>query len=263
MPVNIICPHCKTTNSSVSGLCYHCGKEIPDYLKEGTLECPHCHEITSAVEETCRHCEKPIPDYLLPHKHKELEKRVARAKAEAAKVEALPPDKAQPTPQQSDVGVAEKEPEAKVETPAVAAKVRPPRPADTSMKMLLRRNQKSGMMGMGRVTFALDVRVQVSPEMLALVKKYKMGKEILYYKEKVDLSDFWLLGPFRQFVRIIAARLWNVKITIDDLVKGKHFECKDIREMRAAEAQIKEACQTFKEVLESAVHFGGEEVVEI
>ena len=263
MSVNILCPHCRTINSSVSGLCYHCGKEIPDYLKEGTVECPSCLEITSAVEETCRHCEKPIPDYLLPHKRKELEKRAAQERADAAKVKALPPDKAQPASQQSDVGVVEKEPEAKVEAPAITAKVRPPRPADTSMKMLLRRNQKSGMMGMGRVTFALDVRVQVSTEMLALVKKYKMGKEILYYKEKVDLSDYWLLGPFRQFVKIIAARIWNVKITIDDLVKGKHMECKDIREMRAAEAQIREACETFKEVLESAAHFGGEEVIEI
>lgn len=262
MPVNILCPHCKTTNSSVSGLCYHCGKEIPDYLKEGTVECPNCLEITSAVEETCRQCGKPIPVYLIAY-HRYKRGMAAESEGEAAKVEALPPDERQPAPPQGDVGIAEKEPEAKVEAPAIAAKVRPPRPADTSMKMLLRRNQKSGMMGMGRVTFALDVRVQVSPEMLALVKKYKMGKEILYYKEKVDLSDFWFLGPFRQFVRIIAARLWNVKITIDDLVKGKHFECKDIREMRAAEAQIKEACQTFKEVLESAVHFGGEEVVEI
>ena len=131
------------------------------------------------------------------------------------------------------------------------------------MKLLLRRNQKSGMMGMGKVTFVLDVRVQVSPEMLALVKKYKMGKEILYYKEKVDLSDYWLLGPFRQFIRAIAARLWDIKITVDELVKGKHMECKDIREMLDAEEQIREASSTFKQILKSAAHFGGEEVVEI
>ena len=33
-------------------------------------------------------------------------------------------------------------------------------------------------------------------------------------------------------------------------------------EMRAAEEQLKEACKLFKEMLESAAHFEGEQVVE-
>ena len=88
MPEQIICPHCKTTTPASSDLCYRCGKEIPDYLKEGTLECPNCLEITSAVEETCRHCKNPIPDYLLAYSREDLEKRVATERAGAAKVEA-------------------------------------------------------------------------------------------------------------------------------------------------------------------------------
>ena len=53
------------------------------------------------------------------------------------------------------------------------------------MKLLLRRSQKKGMLG-GSITFILDARSELTPEEKENVKKYKMGKEILYYKEKVD-----------------------------------------------------------------------------
>ncbi len=115
----------------------------------------------------------------------------------------------------------------------------------------------------GKVTFTLDVRVALSDDMLALVKRYKMGKEVLYYKEKVDTSGIERMGTMAQLGRSIAARALNVKITIDDLVKGKHIECKDILEIRAAEEQIKDACAAFKEVLQTAAHFGGEEVIDL
>ena len=132
-----------------------------------------------------------------------------------------------------------------------------------TMKLILQRSQKAGMMGVGKVKFGLDARAQLTPEETEYIKKYKMGDEVLYFQEKVGLSGIEFMGVMAQLSRSIAARALNVKITVDDLVKGKHIECKDIIEMRAAEEQIKEACHTFKQVLESAAHFGGEEVIQI
>ncbi len=53
----------------------------------------------------------------------------------------------------------------------------------------------------------------------------------------------------------------NITVSVNDLRNGKRIECKDIMEMLAAEAQIKEAAQTFGSVLRAASQFGGEEVV--
>lgn len=127
------------------------------------------------------------------------------------------------------------------------------------MKLLIRRSQKKGLVG--SITFILDARSELTPEETENVKKYKMGKEILYYKEKVDTSksdpESW-----SGIARSLAARALNIKITVDDVVNGKSIECKDILEMRAAEEQLKEACGLFKTMLESAAHFEGEQVIE-
>ena len=61
----------------------------------------------------------------------------------------------------------------------------------------------------------------------------------------------------------LATKAINLTVTVDDLVEGKHLECKDIVEMRAVEEQVKEATAVLKEVLEAAAHFGGEEVLEV
>jgi len=130
------------------------------------------------------------------------------------------------------------------------------------MKLILQRSQKSGMMGMGKIIFGLDARAQLTEEESEYVKKYKMGREILYRKEKVDTSSIQGMGIMAGLGTALAARALNLTISVDDLVKGKHVECKDIVEMRAAEEQLREACAMFKEILESAAHFEGEEVVE-
>ena len=132
------------------------------------------------------------------------------------------------------------------------------------MKLILQRSQKSGMMGVGKITFGLDARAQLTGEEAGYVKTYKMGKEVLYHKAKISadaqMSDRFL--GFAGLAATFAARALDLTITVDSLVKGQHIDCKDIIEMRAAEEQLKEACGVFKEVLESAAHFEGEEVIE-
>ncbi len=132
------------------------------------------------------------------------------------------------------------------------------------MKLLLRRNQKKALLGSG-ITFVLDARAELLSEERENVRKYRMGKEVLYFKEKVNVSGVdtsTLSGALSGLSRSLAARALNIKITVDDLLNGKSIECKDILEMRAAEEQLKEACKLFKAMLESAAHFEGEQVIE-
>jgi hypothetical protein len=127
------------------------------------------------------------------------------------------------------------------------------------MKLLLRRDQKPGMMGLGKISFLLDVRAELTSEEQAQIKKYKLGETMLYQKnEQVDPGS-GLLGIASR----AALKMMNLTISVGDLANGKRVECKDIVEMLAAEEQIKEACQTFAHILRAASQFGGEEIVEI
>jgi hypothetical protein len=126
------------------------------------------------------------------------------------------------------------------------------------VNLLLRRDQRSSMMG--NAVFSLEVRADITPEERAYIARYKLGKSILYTKaELVEGSGRGLLGLASK----LAFKALNISVTVDDLAGGKRIECKDILEMLAVEEQIKEAAQTFKQVLDAAAHFGGEEVLEI
>ena len=125
------------------------------------------------------------------------------------------------------------------------------------MKLLLRRDQKSGLLG-GSITFVLNVRAELAPEEIQNIKKYKLGKTMLYERVKVIDPGSGLLGLASR----LALKAINLTVSVDDLTGGKQIECKDVVEMLAVEGQIREACQTFKAVLEAAAHFGGEEVFE-
>ncbi len=127
------------------------------------------------------------------------------------------------------------------------------------MKLLLRRNQRAGMMGMGNQIFMLDVRAELSQEERQDIATYRLGKSILYSRGELDNNGSGLLGLASRF----AFKMMNISVSVDDLVAGKRIECKDIVEMLAVEGQIKEAANTFKAVLQAAAHFGGEEVVAI
>lgn len=125
------------------------------------------------------------------------------------------------------------------------------------MKLLLRRNQKSGLIG--KMTFVLDVRAELTPDEQGSIAKYKLGNTMLYEREKLADKGSGLLGLGSR----LAFKMMNLSLSVDDLSKGKQIECKDIVEMLAVEEQIKEACQTFRVVLKAAASFGGEEVIEI
>lgn len=125
------------------------------------------------------------------------------------------------------------------------------------MKLLLRRDQKTNMLG--KVIFIVSVRAELSDEEKANTKKYKMGDILLYERSKIIDPGSGLVGLASR----LAFKMINLTISVNDLEHGKQVECKDILEMLAVEEQIKEAAQNFRNVLSAATTFGGEEILEI
>lgn len=125
------------------------------------------------------------------------------------------------------------------------------------MKLLLRRDQKNGLLG--KVIFTVSVRAELSDEEKADVKKYKMGDTMLYERSKIVDPGTGIIGLASR----LAFKMINLTISVNDLEHGKQVECKDILEMLAVEEQIKEAAQNFRNVLNAATTFGGEEILEI
>lgn len=128
------------------------------------------------------------------------------------------------------------------------------------MRLRLRRSQRmSGLMSKTAV-FALEARVDITDEEMDHIKKYKMGQEVLYSKERIAGSSE---GKFSAIARNMASAATALTVRIDDLIRGTKVECKDIIEMLAVEEQLKSACQTFKDILASMAHFDGEEVIDL
>jgi hypothetical protein len=119
------------------------------------------------------------------------------------------------------------------------------------MKLLLRRDQRSALMG--KPVFQLDVRAEISTE------EYKLGDTTLYASHEVIERGSGLLGVASR----LAYKAMTLTVTVKDLAGGKRIECKDIIEMLAVEDQIREAAVTFGQVLAAAATFGGEEVVQL
>ena len=125
------------------------------------------------------------------------------------------------------------------------------------MKLLIRREQRSGLLG--KQLFTIDVRASLTDDERANIKKYKLQETELYSSAPLIDRGTGALGLASR----VAHRAMSTSIWVKDLENGKQIECKDIVEMLAIEEQVKEAAKTFKAVLDAASHFGGEEVVEL
>lgn len=127
------------------------------------------------------------------------------------------------------------------------------------MELLLSKSQKSGMLT-STITFVLNIRTKLTDEEQALVRKYKMGKEIVY--EKLPVTETASnLGGFAGALTAITGKALRLIFTVDDLVTGRTIECKDILDMIAAEQQIRDAADAFWGILQASKNFEGEEVV--
>ncbi len=123
------------------------------------------------------------------------------------------------------------------------------------MNLLLRRDQRQSMLG--KAIFQLEVWAEITDDELKYIKHYRLGDTVLYTKTEMVDRGTGLLGLASR----MAFHAINISVSVNDLVNGKRIECKNILEMLAVEDQIREAATTFKQVLNAATHFGGEEVV--
>ena len=127
------------------------------------------------------------------------------------------------------------------------------------MQLIIRRDQRKGLLR-GTATFTLEARAQVSEEEMARIQKYRMGSTILYEKRyEIEREGSGFLGV----ISLWWIRSKEFSLNINDLVRGKRVDCKDIVEMLTMEDDIRQACDTFKRVLDAATHFGGEEIVKL
>jgi len=126
------------------------------------------------------------------------------------------------------------------------------------MKVLIQRDQRSALIG-SKPVFVFTVRAQVTAEEDAAIKKYKLGDTELYsnrtYYPEVD--------GVKSAAKELLARAKAASITVKELVSGKKFECKDILEMIDMEEELRKSAVVFENVLDAAMHFGGEEVLEL
>ena len=139
------------------------------------------------------------------------------------------------------------------------------------MKLLLRRTQRSGMLG-GKVIFALDARIDPTAEEAELIRKYKLGGLTVYSSENarkfasaaVENSNRGGLMGFAKAAASLAAATLSLVCTVDSLARGQYIECKDLDELMGAEGAVREACSNVKSYLALAATFDGrEEVVEV
>jgi hypothetical protein len=156
----------------------------------------------------------------------------------------------------------------------------------TTLRLKLRRSQRSTILG--KVLFGLDARMELSSEELQLVRKYQLGKDVVYdsanrekYSENLqarlemsrggpslmDSPGAQLLGTGKTLFHLargaasaVAASL-SLRVTINSLISGIHVECKSLGELLEAETAIVEAATNLKSYLQSARTFDGREEI--
>lgn len=129
------------------------------------------------------------------------------------------------------------------------------------MKLRLNKSQRSSGVMSKKVVFSLGAQVDLTAQEAEYVNKYKMGSNIVYNKDRVnpEMHDY---KSGKGIMRNLSAIAMNINLTVDDLVKGRTIECKDILEIIDAEESVKSACQGMKNLLEACAGFEGEEIIE-
>ena len=143
------------------------------------------------------------------------------------------------------------------------------------MQLKLTRSQRAAGLTGGKIMFGLNARAELSPEEAELVRKYKLGKLVVYDSDARKKHNQSAYGHFddaagggglwknARGLASAAMMALSLRVTVDSLVDGQHIECKELDELLGAEAAIRDACQSLKAYLETAVTFDGrEEVVE-
>lgn len=137
------------------------------------------------------------------------------------------------------------------------------------MQLKIRRTQRVGGVVANKTFFCLDAVADFTGEERQSIDKYKLGKEILYSSETakrlqsagdVGMAIGGAANTTKALANFVMARM-SLNITVNDIEKGKHIECKDMEELLAGEEALVSSCQKLKLWLETAATFDGREVV--
>lgn len=117
------------------------------------------------------------------------------------------------------------------------------------MKLIIKRDQHNvkGFFGGDKgMAFQLNCRVELTPEEHELATKYRIkGMILAKAKQRPDKE-------------VSAYDL----ITVNTLLNGVSYTCRDVDHLLETESDIKRACEHFKLYLTVLATFGGEEVIE-
>ena len=113
------------------------------------------------------------------------------------------------------------------------------------MKLRLNKSQRASGVMSKKVVFSLGAQVDLTAQEAEYVKKYKMGSNIVYNKDRVnpEMHDY---KSGKGIMRNLSALALNINLI----------------EMIDAEESVKSACQGMKNLLEACAGFEGEEIIE-
>lgn len=149
------------------------------------------------------------------------------------------------------------------------------------MKLLMKREQTQGRVG--RVQFKLWAKIELDDDEKAIVSRYSFDQALLIGEDEPALVRkvaiyaiviavfvtfiFDMMAPTGlAFLLGLAAGggfgywYYNEKreqVFVKDLMHGRHFQCPGIVDLTKQEAQITDVVSVFRQVMESAKHWGG------
>lgn len=127
------------------------------------------------------------------------------------------------------------------------------------MKLLISRDQRQDKKG--NISFGFVVRADLSPEERSAISRYGFEEQVLFQTPEPEqlIEKKGLLGS------ILSAQrdFWNQPLKVSSLEGGGHFQYNTIAEALQVEQAIRAAVVEFKHMLDAAIKFGGEEVIEI
>lgn len=158
---------------------------------------------------------------------------------------------------------------------------------EREMKLLLKREQTTGRVG--RIHFKLWAKIEIDEDERALMNRYKFDQALLMGED--DPSLLRKSGFYGLLIAIVAyvvfalifptsvALLFGLaagggftywyynekreQVFVRDLLHGRHFKCPGIIDLTKKEAEISEITAIFRQVMESAKHWGGTQTEDI
>lgn len=155
------------------------------------------------------------------------------------------------------------------------------------MKLLLKREQTTGRVG--RVNFKLWAKIEIDDDERALMNRYKFDQALLMGED--DPSLLRKSGFYGLLIAAVAYVILNTifpmnlallfglaagggftywyynekrdQVFVRDLLHGRHFKCPGIIDLTKKEAEVSEITAIFRQVMESARHWGGTQTEDI